>query len=293
MGSGSGHPAPALMPPRIRRSLRNSAADLWVFWRSLLPFLACIYRTLFDHEIYNMRVGSGIVFIKAYSCNTAVRPCHIFPVRPCHVFSYTAMSRIFPVRPCHGFFTARTCHVFSCTAVSRGVYTHTGLFSHSSPPLTEMDRSRQTGWSVAYRCVRLFTVISEKSTAPAILRVTESLDPACPTPPSKSAWSCWSRHISRVARCRRAAARASIITLTATDGAFLWGLTPPSTRARCDTWPPEAPLPMASLPTHLAPTTSLCSTSLCCGASRDDNVIQFCSTTPSLFAFAAHATFAG
>ena len=42
----------------------------------------------------------------------------------------------------------------------------TGSFSHSFlPPL---DLSRQTGWSfaqsVAYRCVRLFTVISEKST---------------------------------------------------------------------------------------------------------------------------------
>ena len=29
----------------------NSAADLWVFWRSLLPFLTCIYGTLLDVEM--------------------------------------------------------------------------------------------------------------------------------------------------------------------------------------------------------------------------------------------------
>ena len=46
----------------------------------------------------------------------------------------------------------------------------TGLFSHSWPPPARLDLSRQNGWSfaqsVAYRCERLFSVISEKSTCP-------------------------------------------------------------------------------------------------------------------------------
>ena len=83
---------------------------MWVFWRSLLPFLTCIYGTLpgiLDLEMFNMTGQFRIVFLffkkKVYSC-TAVRPCHVFfgtavsrffPVRPCHVFSGTAMSRFF------------------------------------------------------------------------------------------------------------------------------------------------------------------------------------------------------
>ena len=34
-----------------RRGGPNCAADLLLFWRSLLPFLACIYRTLLDIEM--------------------------------------------------------------------------------------------------------------------------------------------------------------------------------------------------------------------------------------------------
>ena len=54
-----------LLYKRARVRVPNSVRLICGYlFRSLLPFLTCIYDTLLDLEIIKMRVSSGIVFLK-------------------------------------------------------------------------------------------------------------------------------------------------------------------------------------------------------------------------------------
>ncbi len=64
----------------------NSAADLWLFWRSLLPFLTFICGTLLDGEMYKHKVAFQVFSCMAVS-HFPVRLCH-FPLYGRAAFSY-------------------------------------------------------------------------------------------------------------------------------------------------------------------------------------------------------------